>query len=66
MGVVGEAKAQGQPVKLGLEVDFYRGWEEETAHILSAYSWDFLLGSVHIVDGEEVDRDPGLWGMLLG
>ncbi len=64
VGVISDAKSQGLPVKLALEVDFYRGWEREMADILSRYRWDYLLGSVHIVDGEEVDRDPGLWGKL--
>jgi histidinol-phosphatase (PHP family) len=63
-GVIVEAREQGLPVKLGLEVDFYRGSESRLAEILSRHEWDYLLGSVHIVDGEEVDRDPGLWGKL--
>jgi histidinol-phosphatase (PHP family) len=62
--VVVEAKRQGLPVKLGLEVDFYRGREERMGEILAGHPWDYLLGSVHIVDGEEVDKDPGVWGKL--
>jgi histidinol-phosphatase (PHP family) len=56
-----EAKRRGLPVKLGLEVDFFRGREDEVAEVLEPYPWDFLLGSVHILDGEAVDMDPGLW-----
>lgn len=59
-----EAKRRGLPVKLGLEVDYFPGHEAEMAEILAQYPWDFLLGSVHILDGEEVDREPGIWGRL--
>lgn len=59
-----EAKRRGLPVKLGLEVDFFRGREDELAEALEPYPWDFLLGSVHILDGEAVDMEPGLWGRL--
>jgi histidinol-phosphatase (PHP family) len=54
------AKAAGLPVKLGLEVDYVPGREEETAEILAPYPWDFLLGSVHYVDGLGVDGSPRL------
>ena len=56
-----EAKRQGLPVKLGLEVDYFSGRESELAEILAPYPWDYLLGSVHIVAGEAVDMEPGLW-----
>ena len=54
------AKAAGLPVKLGLEVDYVPGREEETAEILAPYPWDFLLGSVHFIDGLGVDGPPRL------
>ena len=54
------AKARGLPVKLGLEVDYFPGIEVELAEILGAYPWDYLLGSVHFVDGFPVDGRPGL------
>ncbi|HEY7195785.1 MAG TPA: histidinol-phosphatase [Gaiellaceae bacterium] len=59
-----EAKRRGLPVKLGLEVDWFQGRAEELAERLAPYPWDYLLGSVHIVDGEAIDLDPGLWGEL--
>jgi histidinol-phosphatase (PHP family) len=58
------AKAQGLPVKLGLELEWLPGREEELGEILRPYPWDFLLGSVHLVDGEAVDMDDGLWARL--
>ena len=60
VGVVEDAKRRGLPVKLGLEVDYSPHSEAQFAEILSAYSWDYLLGSVHFVDGFPVDQEPGL------
>jgi histidinol-phosphatase (PHP family) len=60
VGAVVEAKQRGLPVKLGLEVDYVFGRERETAEVLAPYPWDFLLGSVHYVDGFSVDQAPGL------
>lgn len=53
-----EAKRRGWPVKLGLEVDFQPGREEETAEILSPYPWDYLVGSIHFLDGYCIDGQP--------
>lgn len=47
------AKAEGLPVVLGLEVDFYRGRMDEVAALLDGYPFDVLLGSVHWI---------GAWG----
>jgi len=55
-----DAKGRGLPVKLGLEVDYFTGRERETAEVLAPYPWDYLLGSVHYVDGFPVDQEPGL------
>jgi histidinol-phosphatase (PHP family) len=58
-----EAKRQGLPVKLGLEVDFVGERQDALAAILEPYPWDFLLGSVHWVDGLAIDQEPGLWAV---
>lgn len=60
VGAVVDAKERGLPVKLGLEVDYAVGRERETADLLAPYPWDYLLGSVHFVDGFPVDMEPGL------
>jgi histidinol-phosphatase (PHP family) len=57
-----EAKRQGLPVKLGLEVDYVGERQDELAEALAPYPWDFLLGSVHWVHGLAVDQEPGVWG----
>jgi histidinol-phosphatase (PHP family) len=55
---VEEGKRRGLPVKLGLEVDFVPDRGDEVAARLEPYPWDYLLGSVHFVDGVSVDMDP--------
>jgi histidinol-phosphatase (PHP family) len=62
-GAVLEGKRRGYPVKLGLEVDYVPGRERETHDLLEPYPWDFLLGSVHEIEGHAIDADPGegLW-----
>jgi histidinol-phosphatase (PHP family) len=59
--VILEAKRQGLPVKLGLEVDYVGPRQDELAALLHPYPWDYLLGSVHWIDGLAVDQQPGLW-----
>jgi histidinol-phosphatase (PHP family) len=58
-----EAKRRGLPVKLGLEVDYVGERQEELAELLEPYPWDYLLGSVHWIDGHSVDSAPdrGIW-----
>jgi histidinol-phosphatase (PHP family) len=56
-----EAKRQGLPVKLGLELDYVGGRQDELAAVLEPYPWDFLLGSVHWIDGLAIDQAPGIW-----
>lgn len=61
---VGEAKRRGLPVKLGVEVDYVPGREAEIAETLAPYPWDFVVGSVHWLDGDAVDIEPGVWSRL--
>jgi histidinol-phosphatase (PHP family) len=58
-----EAKRRGLPVKLGVEVDWFPPNEETLAELLEPYQWDYLLGSVHWIDGLSVDGsfDSGAW-----
>jgi histidinol-phosphatase (PHP family) len=59
-----EAKRRGYPVKLGIEVDYEPGLEEETAEALQPYPWDYVLGSIHFLDGLAIDQEPSLVGSL--
>jgi histidinol-phosphatase (PHP family) len=58
-----EAKRQGLPVKLGIEVDWFPPSDEILAEVLEPYPWDYVLGSVHWLDGLSVDSavDRGAW-----
>lgn len=56
-----DAKRKGLPVKLALEVDYVGAEQWRLAEILASYPWDYLLGSVHWIDGEAIDSRPGLW-----
>jgi histidinol-phosphatase (PHP family) len=56
-----EAKRQGLPVKLGLEVDYVGERQDELAAALEPYPWDYLLGSVHWLGDLAVDQEPGIW-----
>lgn len=49
------ARQRGLPVKIGLEVDWLPGREEEIREILSPYPFDYILGSVHFIDDWPVD-----------
>jgi histidinol-phosphatase (PHP family) len=60
-GAVVAAKDRGLPVKLGLELEWLPGRDGELAQLLEPYPWDYLLGSVHLIDGEAVDMEPGPW-----
>ena len=63
VGAVLEAQRRGLPVKLGLEVDWFPPRDERLHDLLSPYPWDYLLGSVHWIEGLSVDSssDRGAW-----
>ena len=53
-----EARELSQDVelRLGIEIDFVPGQEERMDRFASALPFDYVIGSVHRVDNEEVDR----------
>jgi histidinol-phosphatase (PHP family) len=62
-------RAGAVEIRLGLEVDFVPGSEEAVAAILAGIEWDYLIGSIHEIDGVDLfahrpaDQDEGrrLW-----
>ncbi|MEQ6355061.1 histidinol phosphate phosphatase domain-containing protein [Lysinibacillus sp. M3] len=46
----------GISLKLGIEADYFVGGEEELATLLEGYPWDYVIGSVHFVDGWGFDN----------
>ena len=57
-----EARELSQDVglRLGIEIDFVPGNEEEMDRVAKALPYDYLIGSVHRVDNEEVDHPDHL------
>ena len=43
-------------LRLGIEIDFVPGAEERMDHDATVLPYDYVLGSVHRVDNEEIDR----------
>ncbi|MGA3676310.1 histidinol phosphate phosphatase domain-containing protein [Lysinibacillus agricola] len=46
----------GISLKLGIEADYFVGGEEELTSLLAAYQWDYVIGSVHFVEGWGFDN----------
>jgi histidinol-phosphatase (PHP family) len=44
-------------VRLGMEVDFIPQQNEQIQALLQGHDWDFLIGSVHEVDGLQYEND---------
>lgn len=56
LDIVHRAKQQGYPVSLGVEADYFPGGEEELASLLSQYHFDYIIGSIHFLDGWGFDN----------
>jgi len=48
-------------VKTGLEVDFFKGREKETAEYLAVLDLDYVIGSVHYLGNKTVDHGPDFY-----
>ncbi|GLC87289.1 histidinol phosphate phosphatase domain-containing protein [Lysinibacillus piscis] len=46
----------GIALKLGIEADYFIGGEEELQALLAGQPWDYVIGSVHFVDGWGFDN----------
>jgi histidinol-phosphatase (PHP family) len=55
-----DAKRQGMPVKLGLELDYVPDREDDAREILATYPWDYLIGSIHYIGADGIDNEPSL------
>jgi histidinol-phosphatase (PHP family) len=56
-------KSEDVVLRLGIEIDFVPGQEERMDADATALPYDYVIGSVHRVDGDEVDRatDQGVY-----
>ncbi|GIP32790.1 histidinol-phosphatase [Paenibacillus sp. J2TS4] len=50
------AKDRGVPVSLGIEADYFPGGEDELRGLLARYELDYVIGSVHFLDGWGFDN----------
>src|SRR6185503_15737140 len=57
VGFLVEMRQRGHAVKLGLEVDWIAGREEEIARLIDGRPWDYIIGSVHFIADRAVDHD---------
>ena len=48
--------SEGIELKLGIEADYFQGGESELRNILNHDAWDYVIGSVHFVDGWGFDN----------
>lgn len=56
VGFVTEAKKTRPQLALGIEADFFPGGEAELKELLSGFEWDYVIGSVHFLDGWGFDN----------
>ncbi|HAG07110.1 MAG TPA: histidinol-phosphatase, partial [Peptococcaceae bacterium] len=52
----------GIAVRLGIEADYVPGYEKELACILGTYRFDYVIGSIHYLDGWGFDNPEQLAG----
>ena len=50
----------GIQLKLGMEADFFLGSHDELKDLLSIHKWDYVIGSVHFVDGWGFDNPEAI------
>jgi len=52
-------------IKTGIEADFLPGLEEETARLIGAYDFDYVIGSIHFIDGWGFDDSRYIEGYKI-
>lgn len=57
-------ETRGLTVRLGLEADYFPETVAELRRRLEPYPWDYVIGSVHFVDGFCTDESGKLWDAL--
>jgi histidinol-phosphatase (PHP family) len=59
-----ERADDGPAIRIGLEVDWFPERRDAVAGLLSTHPLDFVIGSVHEVDGFEIDYRATAWQQL--
>jgi histidinol-phosphatase (PHP family) len=60
VALIEQAKSDGLPVRLGLEMDWLPSHAEDLRAILKPYAWDCVLGSIHWLNAFGLDVDDYL------
>jgi histidinol-phosphatase (PHP family) len=63
-GVLSFRSAIAPAIRLGLEVDYFPGQEDAIRDALAKHPFDYLIGSVHEVDGFQIDYGAEPWDAL--
>ncbi|EXX84959.1 histidinol phosphatase [Paenibacillus darwinianus] len=50
------AQREGHRIALGIEADYFPGGEEELRSLIANYEFDYIIGSVHFLDGWGFDN----------
>ncbi len=61
LDLMAQAKKKRWPVRVGLEVDYIPGTEEQVRAFLKPLPLDFVIGSVHWLGDWGFDTDPSTW-----
>ncbi|TJY38961.1 histidinol-phosphatase HisJ family protein [Cohnella pontilimi] len=56
LSAVRSMQRKGHPISVGVEADYFPGGEEELRSLLARYELDYVIGSVHFVDGWGFDN----------
>ncbi|MFF2093960.1 histidinol phosphate phosphatase domain-containing protein [Paenibacillus sp. NPDC058174] len=56
LSAVRRTQKKGYPISLGVEADFFPGGEAELKVLLDQYELDYVIGSVHFIDGWGFDN----------
>ena len=54
----------GLTIRLGVEVDYFPETLEESIRLLKPYPFDYIIGSVHFIDGFSIDMNSDSWKTL--
>jgi histidinol-phosphatase (PHP family) len=58
------AETSGLTIRLGIEADFFPETVEELRRVVALHPFDFIIGSVHFVDGFPIDEVTEQWDAL--
>lgn len=51
-------------LRIGVEADYFPETVDALREVLAPHPWDFIVGSVHYVDGFPIDEDARFWEAL--